>query len=116
MTAPLAPSNRPGWWGGALAWLLPLARRRGWLSGVGALLLFGLLVLFHQVVRSAVQQGELRREATALHTAALFRCKALQERRTREACLQRLSAGPPDIAALRTQNALTIAALEQLNR
>lgn len=94
-----------------------LAHRPGWLGGVLALLLFGLLGLFHQVVRSAMQQGELRREATALQTAALFRCKALHERRARESCLLRLNATPPpDIATLRAQNALTIAALEQLSR
>jgi hypothetical protein len=91
-------------------------RRPGWPGGLVMLLLFGLLGLFHQVVRSAVQQGQLRREATALHSAALWRCKAMPQRRLRDACLQRLDATLDDVAALRANNALTIAALERLHR
>jgi hypothetical protein len=92
------------------------ARRLGWLGGVVVLLLFGLLGLFYHVVRSAAQQGQLRREATALHSAALWRCKGMPQRRPRDACLQRLDAALSDVAALRANNALTIAAPEQLHR
>jgi hypothetical protein len=80
------------------------------------LILFGLLLAFHQVVRSAVRQGELRREITALHGAAAQRCNELRGRGMRNSCLKKLNASPSDAAALRTQNALTIAAFEQLNR
>jgi hypothetical protein len=93
-----------------------LASRATWSTSVAAVLLVGLLALFHQVVRGAVRLGDARREATALHNAALFRCKALTERRPRESCLHQLDAAPPDIVALRAQNALPIAALEQRHR
>lgn len=89
---------------------------RGWKGALAALMLLGLLLAFHQVVRSAVRQGELRREIAALHSAAAARCNELRGRLVRDSCLQKLSASPLDPAALRAQNALTTAALEQLNR
>lgn len=77
--------------------------------------LLGLLLAFHQVVRSAVRQGEVRREITALHNAAAFRCNELRGRPVRDDCMKKLNASPADAAALRAQNALAIAALEKHN-
>lgn len=91
----------------------PLPHWRGSLIG---LLLFGLLWHYLQVLDRGATQAALRRDATALHTAALWRCKALQERRLREQCLQDLKAVAHDIAALGAQNNLTIVALERLGR
>jgi hypothetical protein len=91
-------------------------RAHGWRGALAALILLGLLLAFHQVVRSAVREGELRREITALHSAASLRCNELRGRLVRDSCLKKLSASAPDVAALRAQNALTIAALQQLNR
>lgn len=91
-------------------------RAHGWRGALAALTLPGLLLAFHQVVRSAVREGELRREITALHSAAAFRCNELRGRLVRDSCLTKLNASSPDVAALRAQNALTIAALQQLNR
>jgi hypothetical protein len=58
----------------------------------------------------------LRREIAALHSAAALRCNELRGRLVRDSCLKRLNASLPDAVALRAQNALTIAAFEQLNR
>jgi len=91
-------------------------RKHGWRGAMAALSLIGLLLVFHQVVRSAVRQDELRREITALHSAATQRCNELRSRLVRDSCLNRLNESPPDAAALRAQNALTIAAFEQLYR
>ena len=91
-------------------------RVHGWRGALAALILLGLLLAFHQVVRSAVRQGELRREITALHSAAALRCNELRSRVVRDSCLKKLNASSPDAAALRAQNALTIAAFERLNR
>jgi hypothetical protein len=91
-------------------------RAHGWRGALAALILLGLLLAFHQVVRSAVREGELRREITALRSAASLRCNELRGRLVRDSCLQSLNASSPDATALRAQNALTIAALQQLNR
>jgi hypothetical protein len=91
-------------------------RAHGWSGVLASLLLLGLLLAFHQVVRSAVRQGELRREVTALHSTAAWRCNALQTRPARENCLQELNASSLDPAAMRARNALTVAAHEQLDR
>lgn len=88
----------------------------GWRGAFAALILLGLLLAFHQVVRSAVRQGELRRELTALHSAATLRCNEMRGRLVRDSCLKKLNATSADVTALRAQNALTIAALQQLNR
>jgi hypothetical protein len=96
---------------------LPVAvRAHGWPGVLASLSLLGLLLVFHHVVRSAVRQGELRREVIALHNAAAWRCNALRDRLVRDSCLQELNAAPLDTAALRARSALTIAAHEQLDR
>ena len=96
-------------------WLVGV-RALGWRGALAALILVGLLLAFHQVVRSGVRQGELRREMTALHSAAALRCNEVQGRLVRDSCLNKLNASPSDAAELRAQNALAIAALEQLDR
>lgn len=74
-----------------------------------ALVLVGLLLAFHQVVRSGVRQGELRREITALRSVGALRCNELRVRLMRDSCLKKLNATSDDAAALRAQNALTTA-------
>ena len=91
-------------------------RAHGWRGALAALILLGLLLALHQVVRSGVQQGELRREITALRSAAEQRCYELRGRLVRDSCLKKLNASSPDVAALRAHNALTITAFELLNR
>lgn len=49
-----------------------------WLTLLGAVLIVGMLLAFHQVVHGAVQQGALRHKAIAAHTEAARRCNALQ--------------------------------------
>ena len=53
---------------------------------VAALVLFGLLFAFLQVVRGAVQQGESRRVAAAAQAEALWRCSILRDRADRNQC------------------------------
>jgi len=62
---------------------------------LATLALLGLLLAFHQVVLGAVQQGELRRKATAMQADAAWRCNALLVARSREGCLVQLNATPP---------------------
>ena len=93
------------WWGE-----LPGALREPlWPSAFAALVIFALLMGFHQVVRDAVRQGELLRMNTATHAEAVWRCKALIGARMRASCLAELDAPanpprsegpPPNTAAL----------------
>jgi hypothetical protein len=50
-----------------------------WLGILATIAIVGLLLAFHHVVRGAVQQGELRRKATATHAEAAWRCNILRE-------------------------------------
>lgn len=54
-----------------------------------------LLSAFARVLRQAVLQGELRREATARHSASTWRCNTMNNARLRDACLHELNAPPP---------------------
>lgn len=70
----------------AMRWLLPV---------LGVMALLGLLAAFQQVVRGAVAQGELRRDATLQHDTAAWHCNLKPDRRAAASCLQRLDA--PDL-------------------
>jgi len=48
-----------------------------WTVPLVALLLVGILAMFYSVVSSATKAGELRRQASATHAAAVMRCDAL---------------------------------------
>ena len=80
------------------------AERLGWPAALrspqafavlATLAMLGLLLAFHQVVLGAVQQGELRRKATAMQADAAWRCNALPAARSREGCLVQLNPTPP---------------------
>lgn len=77
---------------------LTRASRRLLLSAVLGLSVLGLLAVFGQVVQGAVQQGQLRHEATARHSAATWRCLAMRSPRQRDACLAELNAPQPQEA------------------
>lgn len=72
-----------------------------WPGLLAALVTLGLLLVFGQVVRQAVEQGELRRRANALLLEATWRCRTIRDGGVREACLQQISAVPRDNASLR---------------
>jgi hypothetical protein len=57
---------------------------------VAALVLFGLLFAFLQVVRGAVRQGESRRVVAAAQAEALWRCNILRDRAERNQCRMQL--------------------------
>jgi hypothetical protein len=54
---------------------------------LAALAAVALLVGFHQVVRGAVQQGELRHVAWVVHADTVWRCNALRGQSERDDCL-----------------------------
>lgn len=87
-----------------------------WRASLAGLLLLGLLMHYFQVLDGGARQASLRREATARHTAALWRCKALPEQHLREHCLQDLKTVVGDIAALGARNQLTVVSIERLGR
>ena len=61
----------------------------------------GLLLVFQQVVRHAVEQGELRRRANALLLQATWRCRTLRDGALHDICLsQQRAALPQDGASL----------------
>jgi hypothetical protein len=83
--------------GAARSWL--------WPGIVASLAILGLLLIFHQVVRGAVRQGELRQAAAMAHADAVRRCQARSDSRERDGCLARLSTVPPDEAVVQARNA-----------
>lgn len=57
---------------------------------LGALIILGMLLAFHQVVHGAVEQGALRIKASAVHAEATRRCNALPGQAAIN-CLQQLN-------------------------
>ena len=86
-------------WLGVEAWwwtLPPVLRAPAW-RGLWALLLaLALLLIFAQVVRQSVRQGELLRVAVTTRAEAVARCNALRGLHMKESCLARLNAPPQD--------------------
>ena len=78
-----------------------------WPIIVGALLILGLLLAFHDVVSEAAKQGELRRKASVLFAQATWRCNTAQAMSARANCLLQLNAAfgadpllfAPDVAS-----------------
>jgi hypothetical protein len=79
---------------------LPSTYRSGWPLIVAILALLGLLLVFHYVVRGALQQSELRHQAEALHARAIWRCNNLQGRVVSDTCLSRVNAEARKVALL----------------
>ncbi|MES2877679.1 MAG: hypothetical protein V4713_04595 [Pseudomonadota bacterium] len=69
-----------------------------WPGILAALLIFSLLLAFHQVVRGAVEQGAVRLKATALYNVGALRCNSLRDSRANENCLSQLRAQDDDNA------------------
>ena len=65
-----------------LRWL-----RQRWVALLAGAAALALLLAFHQVVTGAVLQAESRRNASAAHADARWRCQALDGVHQREACL-----------------------------
>lgn len=75
-----------------LKFALPAGVRSSvWPKVLGAILILGLLMTFHQVVSGAVQQGELLRKSSALKAEATWRCSTV---RSRDSCMQSFNAAP----------------------
>jgi len=102
------------WW-----YHLPVQLRSPvWPGLLASLAILGLLLAFHQVVSGAVQQGELRHKATAMHSEATWRCNTLRGLRASENCRSQLNAPTrsdallqaSDMPAARQSNAQTVLA------
>ena len=88
------PPRPSAWWGGALNLLSHPACP----AVAAALLLFGLLFAFHQVVSGAVEQGNQRRMTTAAQADGAWRCRVLHGSVLRTACAPAGEAPAPNTA------------------
>jgi hypothetical protein len=71
---------------------LPVAvRARVWPGILATLVIVGMLLAFHQVVRAAVQQSELRHKAIAMQAEATWRCNAMSGLDASKSCLLQLN-------------------------
>jgi hypothetical protein len=71
-----------------------------WPNILGALIIVGMLLAFHQVVHGAVQQSALRHKASAVHGEATQRCNALQGQGASDNCRLQLNAAYDGINTL----------------
>ncbi len=62
-----------------------------WTLMLASLLIVGMLVAFHWVVRDATHAGELRRQATATQAIAMMRCNALPSWDISRTCMKELT-------------------------
>ncbi len=62
-----------------------------WTLMLASLLIVGMLVAFHWIVRDATQTGELRRQATAAQALAMMRCNALPSWDISRTCMKELN-------------------------
>lgn len=69
-----------------------VARLQVWPVILATLIIVGMLLAFHQVVRGAVQQSELRHKTAAMHAEVTWRCKILRNLSESESCLSQLNA------------------------
>ena len=65
---------------------------------VAMLVIFGLLLAFHDVVSNGKQQAELRHKATALRAVAVWHCNGVPAMAARDRCLSQI-ASPDRISA-----------------
>ncbi len=73
-------------------------RLRGWPLLVAILVLLGMLLAFHQVVRGGLQLSELRHRAMAVHAKAIWHCNSLQGRDVSDRCLLQAQADARRVA------------------
>jgi len=76
------PAPAPPWWRAVLNLLSHPASP----AVLAALMLFGLLFAFHQVVSGAVEQGQQRRMITAVQAQIEWRCRIRADSGHRAAC------------------------------
>lgn len=80
------------------------ARSPGWPVILAAVIMLGMLLTFHQVVRGAVHRSELRHKAAHLHDEVTWRCKILRGLSESESCLSQLNGADEDDALSQTRN------------
>lgn len=79
-----------------------------WPGLLAVLIIFGMLLAFHQVVREAVQQSESRHQAAASLAEATWRCKLLRGVNASGSCRLQLNLATrsPTLLPARTPQAL----------
>ncbi len=74
--------------------------QRIWIQALGVMLAVAMTTLlvstFHDVVISAMKQGELRRVNDAQHDMAVWRCRTMGRKGDRDVCLLQLALKSPD--------------------
>lgn len=80
-------------------------RSRVWPAILATLIILGMLLAFHQLVREAVRQSELRHKAVALHAEATWRCRSLPNRDAIGSCLSWINAEARRDVIAQAQNA-----------
>ena len=75
-----------------------------WPVILATLLILGMLLAFHQLVRGVVRQSELRHKAVALHAEATWRCNNLRGRDASGNCLLRINAEARRDAIVQARN------------
>lgn len=91
-------------------------RSQVWPTVLAALLMLGLLLTFHHVVRDVVQQGEARRIAAAENHASVWRCNALRSHGQRASCLAQVEAALDASAAPLSPSLATPTTVALVNR
>ena len=80
-------------------------RSQVWPAILATLIILGMLLAFHQLVRGALRQSELRHKVVALHAEATWRCKSLPNRDAIGSCLSWINAEARRDAIVQARNA-----------
>lgn len=84
---------------------LPAARRSPvWPVILATLIILGMLLAFHQLVKGVVRQSDLRHKAVALHAEATWRCNKLRGRDASGSCPLRINAEARRDAVVQARN------------
>ena len=70
-----------------------------WFALAAALAFVTLLLAFNHVVREGVAAADMRRQASAAQSTALWRCQSVQDRQARDGCIAGVPGGVNGIAA-----------------
>lgn len=87
-----------------LQWVWDAVRSHWVLGALAIIVIFGMLLAFHDVVSGAVQQSELRNRAIAAHVTATLRCNSLRDPGARDSCLLQLETSASAEGLLAAQN------------
>ena len=87
-----------------LQWVWKALRSHVVVGLLATIVIFGMLIAFHDVVSGAMQQSELRNRAMAAHVTATLRCNSLRDPGARDNCLLQLDTAANAEGLLAAQN------------